>query len=53
MASALVLKEAGGQLCDLRGKPIIDDDVKATGISMIGTKNNDLNERIVRTLAIH
>jgi myo-inositol-1(or 4)-monophosphatase len=53
MASALVLKEAGGQLCDLRGKPIIDDDVKATGISMIGTKNNDLNERIVRELAIH
>jgi myo-inositol-1(or 4)-monophosphatase len=53
MASALVLKEAGGQLCDLRGKPIIDDDVKATGISMIGTKNNDLNKRIVRELAIH
>jgi myo-inositol-1(or 4)-monophosphatase len=53
MASALVLKEAGGQLCDLRGKPIIDNDVKATGISMIGTKNNELNERIVRTLAIH
>ncbi|MDO8727264.1 MAG: inositol monophosphatase family protein [Candidatus Methanoperedens sp.] len=53
MASALVLKEAGGQLCNLRGKPIIDDDVKATGISLIGTKNNDLNERIVRVLAIH
>ncbi|MDP2841984.1 MAG: inositol monophosphatase family protein [Candidatus Methanoperedens sp.] len=53
MASALVLNEAGGQLCDLRGKPIIDDDVKATGISIIGTKNNDLNERIVRELAIH
>ncbi|MFH1322658.1 MAG: inositol monophosphatase family protein [Methanobacteriota archaeon] len=53
MASALVLNEAGGQLCDLRGKPIIDDDVKATGISLIGTKNNDLNERIVRELAIN
>ena len=53
MASALVLKEAGGQLCDLKGRPIIDDDVKATGISLIGTKNNDLNERIVRVLAIH
>lgn len=53
MASALVLKEAGGQISDLRGKPIIDDDVKATGISIIGTKNKDFNERIVRTLAIH
>ena len=53
MASALVLNEAGGQLCDLRGKPIIDDDVKVTGISLIGTKNNDLNERIVRELAIN
>ena len=53
MASALVLNEAGGQLCDLKGKPIIDDDVKATGISMIGTKDNGLNERIVRELAIH
>jgi len=53
MASALVLMEAGGQISDLRGKPIIDDDVKATGISIIGTKNKDFNERIVRTLAIH
>ena len=53
MASALILKEAGGRLCDLRGKPLIDDDVKATGISIIGTKNDDLNERIIRELAIH
>jgi myo-inositol-1(or 4)-monophosphatase len=53
MASALVLVEAGGQISDLRGKPIIDDDVKATGISIIGTKKKDFNEIIVRTLAIH
>jgi myo-inositol-1(or 4)-monophosphatase len=53
MASALILVEAGGQISDLRGKLIIDDDVKATGISIIGTKNKDFNERIVRTLAIH
>jgi myo-inositol-1(or 4)-monophosphatase len=52
MASALILVEAGGQIYDLRGKPIIDDDVKATGISIIGTKNKELNERIVITLAI-
>ncbi len=50
MASALVLKEAGGRLSDLRGKQLIEDDVKATGLSIIGTRNRDLHERIVRTL---
>ncbi len=51
MASALVLKEAGGLLCDLGGKPVADNDVKATGMSIIGTKNRELHDRIVKTLA--
>lgn len=52
MASALILREADGQISDLTGKPMIDEDVKATGISMIGTKNREFHERVVRTLAI-
>ncbi|MDP3104331.1 MAG: inositol monophosphatase family protein [Candidatus Methanoperedens sp.] len=51
MASALILKEAGGQLSDLRGVHIIENDVKTTGISIIGTKNRDLHDKIVNTLA--
>jgi myo-inositol-1(or 4)-monophosphatase len=51
MASALILKEAGGQLTDLRGIRIIDDDVKTTGMSIIGTKNKDLHDKVVNTLA--
>lgn len=50
MASALILREAGGQLSDLRGIRIIDDDVKTTGMSIIGTKNKDLHNKIVNTL---
>ncbi len=53
MASALILKEAGGSLTDLKGEPIAADDVKATGMSIIGTKNRELHERIVETLAVH
>lgn len=52
MASALILKEAGGQLSDLRGVQIIDDDVKTTGMSIIGTKNKDLHKRMVNTLGL-
>ncbi|MBU4138880.1 MAG: inositol-1-monophosphatase, partial [Euryarchaeota archaeon] len=52
MASALILKEAGGQLSDLRGVRIIDDDVKTTGMSIIGTKNKDLHNKIVNTLGL-
>lgn len=51
MASALILKEAGGQLSDLRGGGIIENDVKTTGISIIGTKNKDFHDKIVNTLA--
>jgi myo-inositol-1(or 4)-monophosphatase len=49
MASALILKEAGGFLTDIEGI-ILSDDVKATGLSIIGTKNKDLHDRIVRSL---
>jgi myo-inositol-1(or 4)-monophosphatase len=51
MASALILKEAGGWLTDLEGKPVAND-VRVTGLSIIGTKNRELRDRIVRTLAI-
>ncbi len=49
MASALILKEAGGFLTDIEGI-MLSDDVKATGLSIIGTKNKELHDKIVRTL---
>ena len=52
MASALVLNEAGGQLSDLKGFRIIDDDVKTTGMSIIGTKNKDIHNKIVNMLGL-
>lgn len=52
MASALILKEAGGLLTDLKGD-IISGDVRASGLSIIGTKNRELRERIVGTLGVH
>ncbi len=51
MAGALILKEACGQLSDLKGKPLIDYDVRATGMSIIGTKNKELHKGILRYLA--
>ncbi len=51
MASALVLKEAGGRLTNLEDI-MISDDVKATGMSIIGTKNKELHDRIVKAIAI-
>jgi myo-inositol-1(or 4)-monophosphatase len=50
MASSLILKEAGGFLTDLQGN-ILTNNVKVTGISIIGTKNEELHDKIVRTLA--
>lgn len=50
MASALILKEAGGFLTNLEGK-VLADSVDATGLNIIGTKNRELHDRIVRTLA--
>ncbi|NJD76474.1 MAG: inositol-1-monophosphatase [Candidatus Methanoperedens sp.] len=49
MASALILKEAGGLLTDLKGKPIAGD-VRLTGLSIIGTKNKELHKRTVETI---
>ncbi|MDP2767085.1 MAG: inositol monophosphatase family protein [Candidatus Methanoperedens sp.] len=51
MASALILKEAGGFLTNLKGR-IIANDVKATGMSIIGTKDKELHYRIVKTIEI-
>lgn len=50
MASALILKETGGFLTDLESR-MLSGDVKATGLSIIGTKNKELHDRIARTLA--
>lgn len=50
MASALVLREAGGYLTDLIGKTIANE-VQATGLSIIGTKNRELHDKVARTLA--
>jgi myo-inositol-1(or 4)-monophosphatase len=50
MASALILKEAGGRLTDLKGKTAADD-VKVTGLSIIGTKNKEMHDKIVKILA--
>ncbi len=51
MASSLILKEAGGLLTDLEGQSFAED-VKATGMSIIGTKDRELHERIVETLGV-
>jgi len=49
MASALVLKETGGFLTGLLGKTI-SGEVRATGLSIIGTIDKELHDKIVRTL---
>ncbi len=51
MASALILKESGGSLTDLKGRTIAGD-VRTTAMSIIGTKNNELHDRIVKTLKV-
>ena len=51
MASALILKESGGILTDLEGNRI-DDDVKTTGMSIIGTKNKELHDKIMKAIDI-
>ncbi len=49
VASALVLKEAGGFLTDLEGKTL-SNNVKVSGLSIAGTKSRELQEKIVRAL---
>lgn len=51
MASALILKETCGYLTDLEGKKI-DDDVRTTGMSIIGTKDKELHDKIVKMINI-
>ncbi len=51
MASALILQESGGKLSDLKGNGI-DNDVRVTGLSIVGTKSDALHERMIRTLGI-
>ncbi len=50
VASSLLLKESGGFLTDIEGR-MLSNDVKASGLSIIGTKNKELHDRIVKTLA--
>jgi fructose-1,6-bisphosphatase/inositol monophosphatase family enzyme len=47
MASALILKEAGGFLTDLEGG-ILSSNVRATGLSIIGTRNREIHNNIVK-----
>lgn len=49
MASALILKESGGTLTDIKGKNLTNN-VQVTGLSITGTKNSELHEKIIRML---
>ena len=49
MASALILKESAGLLTDLKGKNLADN-VQVTGLSLAGTKNSELHDKIIRML---
>lgn len=49
MASTLILKESGGALTDIYGKEITED-VRVSGLSIIGTKNKELHNKIIRIL---
>jgi len=49
MASALILKEAGGTLTDLKGENL-KENVQVTGLSIAGTKNSELHNNILRML---
>ncbi|MCX9085318.1 MAG: hypothetical protein OIN87_11050 [Candidatus Methanoperedens sp.] len=51
MASALILKESGGSLTDLKGNDLTDN-VQVSGLSILGTKQNELHDKIIQTLDI-
>lgn len=51
MASSLVLKESGGHLTDIPGREITAD-VQSTGLSIIGTKNDELHDKIIKMLGM-
>jgi len=49
MASALILKESGGNLTDLKGNNLTNN-VQVTGLSIAGTRKSDLHDKIIRML---
>src|SRR5659263_667345 len=51
MASALILKESGGSLTDLKGVNLTNN-VQDSGLSIAGTKNIELHEKIIRMLDV-
>ena len=51
MASALILKESGGTLTDLKGNNLTDN-VQVTGLSIAGTRKSELHDKIIRMLDI-
>ena len=51
MASALVLKESGGSLTDLKGANLTNN-VQVSGLSIVGTKNIELHDKIIRLLDV-
>jgi myo-inositol-1(or 4)-monophosphatase len=51
MASALILKESGGTLTDLKGKNLTNN-VQVTGLSIAGTKNIELHDKIIKMLGV-
>jgi myo-inositol-1(or 4)-monophosphatase len=51
MASALILKESGGLLTDLKGMNLTNN-VQVSGLSIAGTKNSELHKKIIRMLDV-
>jgi len=49
MASQLILREAGGEITDLNGRPL-NRDARATSIELIATRDDRLHSRIVKLL---
>lgn len=48
MASALILKEAGGILTYMDGKPLDDAPVNVSGISILGAANSSIHEKLLK-----
>jgi myo-inositol-1(or 4)-monophosphatase len=51
MASALILKESGGSLTDLKGMNLTNN-VQVSGLSIVGSKNIELHDKIIRMLDV-
>jgi myo-inositol-1(or 4)-monophosphatase len=50
MASALILKEAGGAMTDLKGKDMSVLPVGVSGISILGAANEKLHKKLLREI---